>query len=143
MCLLSKTLTPEHFFKAKVVLLVIAKDTERAIELLSQHYRIAEPKLTVGMPKRYSKKAACYVAKKQTIHVSRRKVLYNPHVILHEFYHHLRNVTSTQKGLEKHADKFAADYLETYWRVARRRRETPREADASGTHSANFDQRVH
>lgn len=111
---MSKTLTPEWFFKARVVFLVISKDTEKAIELLSQHYRIAEPKLTVGMPKRYSKAAACYVAKKQTIHVSRREVLYNPQVILHEFYHHLRNVTSTQKGLEKHADRFAADYLEAY-----------------------------
>ena len=111
---MSKTLTPEWFFKARVVFLVISKETEKAIELLSRHYRIAEPKLTVGMPKRYSKAAACYVAKKQTIHVSRREVLCNPQVILHEFYHHLRNVTSTQKGLEKHADKFAADYLEAY-----------------------------
>jgi hypothetical protein len=118
MCFLSKTLTSEWLFKAKVVYLVLSKDTEKAIELASRHYRIAKPKLTVGMPKRHSKKAACYVAKKQTIHVSYREILYNPHVILHEFYHHLRNVTSTQKGLEKHADKFAEDYLKAYKMLA-------------------------
>lgn len=115
---MSKTLTSERLFKAKVVFLVLSRDTERAIELLSQHYRIAAPKLTVGMPPRHSKKVACYVAKKQMIHVSHREVLCNPHAILHEFYHHLRNETSTQKGLEKHADKFAVDYLKAYRMIA-------------------------
>ncbi len=111
---LSKTLTSDWLFKAKVVCLVLSKETEKAIELISQHYGVAEPKLTVGMPKRHSKKVACYMAKKQTIHVSHREILCNPHVVLHEFYHHLRNATSTQKGLEKHADKFAEDYLKAY-----------------------------
>jgi len=124
---LSKTLTSEWLFKAKVVYLVISKDTEKAIELISQHYRIAKPKLKVGMPKRHSKKLACYVARKQTIHVSRREILYNPHVILHEFYHHLRNLTSTQEGLEKHADKFAVDYLEAYKIIASRYDEKERD----------------
>lgn len=93
---------------------MLSKDTETALELLSQHYRVAKPRLKVGMPKRYSKKPACYVAKKQTIHVSHREIFYNPHVILHEFYHHLRNSTDTQRGLEKYADKFAEDYLKAY-----------------------------
>lgn len=115
---LPESLTSEWLFKAKVVHLVISKDAEKAIELMSQHYRIAEPKLKVGMPKRHSKKLACYVARKQTIHVSHRELLSNPHVILHEFYHHLRNLTSTQKGLEKHADRFAADYLKAYKTIA-------------------------
>lgn len=109
-----KTLTSEWLFKAKVVGLVVSKDTEKALALLSQHYGIAEPKLTVGIPKRHSKRVACYVAKNQTIHVSNREILYTPQVILHEFYHHLRNVTSTQKGLEKHADRFAADFMKAY-----------------------------
>jgi hypothetical protein len=115
---LSKMLTSEWLLKAKAVRLILSRDTEKAIALLSQHYRIAKPKLTVGMPKRHSKRVACYVAKKQTIHVSHREIRYNPHIILHEFYHHLRNVTSTQKGLEKHADKFAIDYLKAYKMLA-------------------------
>lgn len=111
---MSNILTAEWLFKAKVVSLMLSKDTEAALELLSQHYRVAKPRLKVGMPKRYSKKPACYVAKKLTIHVSHREIFYNPHVILHEFYHHLRNSTDTQKGLEKYADKFAEDYLKAY-----------------------------
>jgi hypothetical protein len=101
-------------FKAKVVSLILSKDTEKALELLSQHYRVAKPNLKVGMPKRYSKKLACYVAKKRTIHVSNREALHNPHVILHEFYHHLRNLTDAQKGIEKYAEKFAKKYLQAY-----------------------------
>jgi hypothetical protein len=115
---LSNVLASEMLFKAKVVRLVLSKNTEEAIELVSQHYRIAKPKLKIGIPKRYSKKLACYVANSRTIYVSNREFLDNPHVILHEFYHHLRNSTSTQKGLEKHADKFAEDYLKAYSMVA-------------------------
>ena len=97
---------------------MLSRETEEAIELASQHYRIARPKLRVGMPKRHSKKLACYVANNRTIYVFNRDVLSNPHVILHEFYHHLRNSTSTQKGLEKHADRFARDFLRAYNIVA-------------------------
>lgn len=93
---------------------MLSRDTEAALELLSQHYRVAKPILKVGMPERYSKRLACYVAKKWTIHVSHREIFCNPHVILHEFYHHLRDSTDTQKGLEKYADKFAEDYLKAY-----------------------------
>lgn len=108
----------ELLFKAKVVGLILSKDTEKALELLSQRYRVVKPELKVGMPKRHSRKLACYVAKKQTIHVSGREALHNPHVILHEFYHHLRNVANAQKGVEKYAEKFAKNYLEAYRIVA-------------------------
>ena len=111
---MSNMLTTELVLKAKVVSLILSKDTEKALELLSQHYRVAKPNLKVGMPKRHSKKLACYVAKKRTIHISRRKILHNPHVILHEFYHHLRNFTDAQRGIEKYADRFAENYLEAY-----------------------------
>ncbi len=111
---LSNLLTADLLFKAKVVSLILSKDTEKALELLSQHYRVAKPKLKVGMPKRHSRKLACYVAKKRTIHVSGREILHNPRVILHEFYHHLRNFADAQKGIEKYAEKFAENYLEAY-----------------------------
>jgi len=111
-------MTAETLFRARVISLILTNDAEIALELLSQHYKVARPKLKVGMPKRYSKKLACYVAKKQTIHVSRSEILHNPHVILHEFYHHLRNFTDSQRGIEKYADKFAKDYLKAYRRIA-------------------------
>lgn len=101
-------------FRIKVVYLILSKDTEQALTILSQHYDVAEPKLKVGMPKRYSKNPACYVSKTRTIHVSRMEILYNPFVILHEFYHHLRNVTDAQGGIEKYANQFASNYLQAY-----------------------------
>ncbi len=101
-------------FEAKVVALILSRETEEALELLSQHYGVEKPKLKVGMPKRYSKNPACYVAKKRTIHVSRREILWNPQVILHEFYHHLRNLTDAHGGIEKYAQRFAENYLQAY-----------------------------
>ncbi|MDH5733962.1 MAG: hypothetical protein OEY88_09315 [Candidatus Bathyarchaeota archaeon] len=111
---MSNMLTSDLLFKAKVVNSILSKNIEEALELLSQRYRVAKPNLKVGMPKRYSKKRACYVTKKQTIHVSDREVLRNPCVILHEFYHHLRNFTDAHGGIEKYAQRFAEDYLQAY-----------------------------
>jgi hypothetical protein len=107
-------LNANSVFEVKVVALILSRDTEEALELLSQHYGVAKPKLKVGMPKRYSKNPACYVAKKRTIHVSRREILWNPHVILHEFYHHLRSLTDAHGGIEKYAQRFAENYLKAY-----------------------------
>jgi len=115
---LPNMLTADVLFRAKVVYLILSKDTEEALELLSQHHKVVMPKLKVGMPKRYSKNPACYVAKNRTIHVSHREILWNPHVILHEFYHHLRRETDAHGGIEKYADKFAKNYLEAYRKTA-------------------------
>ena len=111
---LPNMLTADVLFRAKVVYLILSKDTEEALEMLSQHYKVVKPKLRVGMPKRYSKNPACYVSKNRTIHVSRREILYHPSIILHEFYHHLRRVTNAQGGIEKYANSFAKNYLEAY-----------------------------
>jgi len=97
---LSNMLTADLVFRAKVVYLILSKDTDEAFELLSKNYNVIKPNLKDGMPR--------------TIHVSCRENLWNPQVILHEFYHHLRNVTDAHGGIEKYADKFAANYLEAY-----------------------------
>lgn len=107
-------ITADSFFRAKIVYLILSKDTDEALKLLSQHYGVVEPQLKVGMPKRYSKNPGCYVHKTRTIHVSRREILYNPRIILHEFYHHLRSVTDAHGGIEKYADGFAKTYLDAY-----------------------------
>ena len=107
-------LTSDCLFRAKIVYLILSKETNEALNLLSTHFEVVEPKLKVGMPKGYSKNPACYVGKTQTIHVARREVLNSPHVILHEFYHHLRRVTNAQGGIEKYADRFAKDFIQAY-----------------------------
>ena len=114
---LSIILKPDSVFRAKVVYLILSKDTDEAFELLSQRYNVPKPKLKVGMSKRYSKNPACYVSKNRTIHISYRENLWNPHLILHEFYHHLRREKDAQGGIEKYADKFAIKYLQAYQKL--------------------------
>jgi len=104
----------EKFFKAKIVHLILSRSPEEALRLLSQHYGTVTPNLKVGMPKGHKKNPGCYVAGKKTIYVSGREGLYDPFLILHEFYHHLRITDGKHKGTERHADKFARKYIEAH-----------------------------
>jgi len=106
-------------FKAYVVYLIRCKKPENALRLLGRHYRVAVPKLKVGMPKGHRKKSACYSSQRETIYVSNRENLYNPRVILHEFYHHLRLTTDGHGGVERNADEFARGYVEAYAEIER------------------------
>jgi hypothetical protein len=101
-------------FKAKIVQLILKKETDEAIKILSDHYKIEAPYLKVGMPKKSGKSAGCYVSKTKTIHVANRDKLTDPFVILHEFYHHLRTHGREHLGTEKHADRFALEFIEAY-----------------------------
>lgn len=110
-------LADEQSFKAKVVLLILEKKVEEALEALSQRYRIAVPRLKVGMPKRSGGKAGCYISATKTIHVASMERLYDPFLILHEFYHHLRTQGGKHRGTEQHANKFAQEYVAAYQNV--------------------------
>jgi len=104
----------ENLFKARVVQLILKKETGEALKALSHHYSVSVPHLKVGMPKKYSKKAGCYVSKTKTIHVMNREKLEDPFVILHEFYHHLRTQDRKHRGAEKHANMFAKEFLKAF-----------------------------
>ena len=104
----------EQLFKTKIVHLILSKKPEDALKALSQYYKVITPELKVGMPKGHRKNVGCYMAKKRTIYVSSLNELHNPYVILHEFYHHLRTYNMRHKGTEKHAERFAKDYIEAY-----------------------------
>lgn len=104
----------EALFRAEIVHLILSRKPEEALESLSQHYHVVTPKLRVGMPKGHRKDAGCYAAAKRTIYVSDSDNLYNPHLILHEFYHCLRATDGKHKGTERYADRFAKEYVETY-----------------------------
>lgn len=104
----------EHLFKARVVQLILMKESGEALKALSQHYRVGVPNLKVGMPKKYSKKVGCYVSKTKTIHIISREKLEDPFVILHEFYHHLRTQDRKHRGTEKYADRFAKEFIEAF-----------------------------
>lgn len=110
-------LADEQTFKLRVVRLILAKRVEEALEALSQHHKVAVPRLRVGMPKRSGGKAGCYVSTSKTIHVASEERLCDPFVILHEFYHHLRTQGGKHRGTEKHANRFAQEYIASYQRA--------------------------
>jgi len=101
-------------FEAGIVYLILSKNPEEALKSLAEYFHVETPELRVGMPKGHLKDAACYVSTKKTIFVSDQDNLFNPYVILHEFYHHLRMHDSKHKGTEKYANKFAEEYINAY-----------------------------
>lgn len=104
----------EHLFKAKIVQLILMKEPDEALKILSRQYNVSVPRLKVGMPKKHSKKVGCYVSKTKTIHIATEEKLKDPFVILHEFYHHLRTRGREHRGTEKHANRFAEEFIEAY-----------------------------
>ncbi|MEM3000404.1 MAG: hypothetical protein QXX34_07775 [Candidatus Bathyarchaeia archaeon] len=112
-------------FKPLVVWLIQNGKAEEALALLAENYGVSTPKLKVGLPKGHRRNAlGCYTAKNETIALLVSDVMKNPFVILHEFYHHLRTqpVDKQHRGTEKHADKFAAEFLLAYENARRMKR---------------------
>lgn len=101
-------------FKARIVALILSKKPEKALIELSSHYRAQTPNIKIGMPKGQTKRRGCYSASDRTIYLSHRDALYNPYILLHEFYHHLRSQGEKHRGTEKLANKFAREYLIEY-----------------------------
>jgi hypothetical protein len=104
-------------FKPTIVYLILSRQTEQALELLAKAYGLEIPKLKVGLPKGHVRNAyGTYSAQNQTICVLDSDTLWNPFVILHEFYHHLRTkgVDKMHRGTEKNADKFALEFIREY-----------------------------
>ncbi len=100
-----------------MVALILNKQTEEALILLAKNYQVEIPKLKVGLPKGHTRNAyGTYNAQGQTICVLDGDTLWNPFVILHEFYHHLRSkaVDKMHRGTEKNADRFAQEFIREY-----------------------------
>ena len=108
----------DFLFKARTVHLILSKKSEEALERLSEYYNVEVPKVKIGMPKGHVRYQGCYVARKKTIHFLNQDALYNPYVVLHEFYHHLRTRDRKHKGTEKLADAFAKGFMEAYKELA-------------------------
>ena len=108
----SKPLQDERDFQARIVRTIrLERNPEAAIEELSDHYRVKKPDLRMGLPKGERRALGCYVRKDNTIYISSQQYLYDPYVIIHEFYHHLRNVSGKHRGTERHAEQFALGFL--------------------------------
>lgn len=109
----------EEEMKATVVALILDTRPEEALDTLSEWYRISRPRLGVGVVEGRTKGvAAVYSARRKEILAAKREYLYNPFVMIHEFYHHLRSRSGRHRGTEKDADKFAMDFIAAYRRLA-------------------------
>lgn len=110
----SKPESNEGGFRAGIVRLISSdRDPEQAIDALSRHYNVERPNLRMGLPKGENKALGCYLERDKTIYISREEYLYDPYVIVHEFYHHLRHVSGKHRGTERHAKEFALAFLRT------------------------------
>jgi hypothetical protein len=107
------TSTETEFQNTIVRLIALEKKPDDALELLSIHYRIQKPLLRMGLPKGEKRALGCYSQREKTIYISKEEYLFDPYVVIHEFYHHLRSVTGQHRGTERHARDFALGFLKT------------------------------
>jgi hypothetical protein len=107
----SKQSYDTSFYHTIVQLISDKKRPEEALDLLSAHYRVERPRLKIGLPRGERKALGCYVHREKTIYISSQEYLYDPYVLIHEFYHHLRNVGGKHRGTERHAKEFALSFL--------------------------------
>ena len=110
--------------KAAAVALILDTRPEEALTLLCRSYRIGRPRLGVGVFEGRTKGAAAvYSMHRKEILAANREYLYDPFVIIHEFYHHHRSSSGRHRGTEKQADKFAMEFIAAYRRVVEGRPE--------------------
>jgi hypothetical protein len=110
----------EGRFRAKVVAMILDSKPEIALGMLCDRYRVSVPRLAVGVLEGRTKGvAAVYSLERKEILAARREYLYDPFVMIHEFYHHLRSVSGKHRGTEKQADRFALEFIEAYRAVSR------------------------
>lgn len=106
---------PDPKTQALVVKLILNKRTEKSLQLLSNFYNIQAPEVVVGTIKGKRKTVhAVYVHNQRRIYARNSDIFYNPFVILHEFYHHLRYRGMEHRGSEKSADRFALQFINSY-----------------------------
>jgi hypothetical protein len=109
------------FHRARIVQMILDKRTEEALLMISKFYEIKAPEIVVGTVKGKRRTVyAVYVQNESRIYCINSDVLYNPFIIIHEFYHHLRTVAGVHKGSEKHANLYAREFIVSYNKIMNR-----------------------
>lgn len=98
--------------------MILNKNTEKALQNLSRFYNISPPEITVGTIKGKRRTVyAVYVQKEEKIYAMNSEIFYNPFVVLHEFYHHLRTRGGKHRGSEKGANMYAKSFIQAYMKA--------------------------
>ena len=104
--------------KAKVVEMILNKNTEEALQSLSKYYKVDTPRIVVGTIKGKRRTVyAVYVQRENRIYCINSDVFYNPFIVLHEFYHHIRTKGGIHRGSEKHANVYAKSFVVSYNKI--------------------------
>ena len=104
--------------KAQIVRMILEKQTEKAIERLSEFYHVTPPQIVVGTIKRKRRTVyALYIPKERKIYALNSDIFFNPFVVLHEYYHHIRSKLGVHRGSERNANKFAQEFIDAYKKI--------------------------
>ena len=115
---MSNDIRLDDMTKAKIVHLILNKKTEEALQSLSKMYRISPPEITVGTIKGKRRTVyAVYVQKESKIYCINSDIFYNPFIVLHEFYHHIRTKGGIHRGSEKYANTYARNFIDSYKKI--------------------------
>jgi hypothetical protein len=98
--------------------MILNKKTEEALHKLSIFYKIAPPEIVVGTIRGKRRTVyAVYVQKERRIYATNSDIFYNPFIVLHEFYHHMRTKGGVHRGSEKHANMYAKSFIDSYNKI--------------------------
>jgi ribosome-associated translation inhibitor RaiA len=105
--------------------MILNRRTEDALQNLSKFYNTTPPEIVVGTVKGKRKTVyAVYVQRESKIYAINSDVFYNPFIILHEFYHHIRTKGGIHRGSEKNANMYAKSFIDAYGRITKQIRES-------------------
>lgn len=109
---------PDYLMQATIVHLILNRKTEEALEKLSNFYHVDTPEIVVGTIKGKRRTVyAVYVQKERKIYALNSDIFYNPFVVLHEYYHHIRSQAGKHRGSEKRANLYAQHFILSYKKV--------------------------
>ena len=113
-----RSMSLDDMTKTRIVFMILNKRTEEALQLLSMYYNTTPPRVAVGTIKGKRKTVyAVYVQKEGKIYATNSDIFYNPFIMLHEFYHHIRTKAGVHRGTERNANMYAKSFIEAYNRT--------------------------
>jgi competence CoiA-like predicted nuclease len=119
---MSVNISLDDISKAKIVHMILNRNTEEALQKLSKFYNVTPPEIVVGTIKGKRRTVyAVYVQKERRIYVINSDVFYNPFIVLQEFYHHIRPRAGVHRGSEKHANMYAKSFIDSYKKIVEKK----------------------
>jgi hypothetical protein len=127
---MSITIPLDDLTKTKIVYMILNKKTEEALQHLSKFYNMSPPEIVVGTVK--GKRKTVYA-----VYAINSDVFYNPFIVLHEFYHHIRTKGGIHRGSEKNANMYAKSFIDVYNRIIKQRTESHLESKRKKKETGN------